>query len=173
MPAALLEDPELAETIERLPGRPEVSGETAELVLGRRVSAAGRTSAFVQSRSASAAALHALGARLREGFEAAFRNVGLRGHVTGVGSLSFVHFGEERVRDARASVLAAAQAGPLTGLLHLGMIRRGVFSAPRNMYVTSTPMGEAEIDVAVAAFGEALRELRPLAEEQTPQLVAD
>jgi DNA repair protein RecN (Recombination protein N) len=64
MPAALLDDPELAATLERLPGRPEVSGDSAELVLGRRVSAAGRTAAFVQSRSASAADLKALGARL-------------------------------------------------------------------------------------------------------------
>ncbi len=64
LPAAFLEDPELAETVERLPGRVGLSGDTAELVLGRRVSAAGRTSAFVQSRSASAADLKALGAAL-------------------------------------------------------------------------------------------------------------
>ena len=64
LPAALLEDPELAETFERLPGRVEAHEGVAELVLGRRVSAGGRTSAFVQSRSASAADLKAFGARL-------------------------------------------------------------------------------------------------------------
>jgi len=63
-PAAALADPQLAETIERLPGTIEVNGSTAELVLGRRVSAAGRTGAFVQSRSASAADLRALGSSL-------------------------------------------------------------------------------------------------------------
>lgn len=64
VPPSVLDDPELAETLERLPGRVEVSGDTAELVLGRRVSAAGRTGAFVGSRSASAADLKTLGARM-------------------------------------------------------------------------------------------------------------
>src|SRR5919109_4072214 len=54
----LLEDPELAEVVERLP-----EGST-ELVIGRRVSASGRTSAFVTGRSATVADLQALGSRL-------------------------------------------------------------------------------------------------------------
>jgi DNA repair protein RecN (Recombination protein N) len=58
LPPGLLDDPELAEIAERLP-----SG-SAELVVGRRVSASGRTSAFLAGRSASAADLQALGARL-------------------------------------------------------------------------------------------------------------
>jgi DNA repair protein RecN (Recombination protein N) len=58
LPAGLLEDPELAELAERLPGGAE------EVVLGRRVSAGGRTSAFVAGRAATAADLKALGGRL-------------------------------------------------------------------------------------------------------------
>ena len=58
IPEGLLEDPELADVVERLP-----SG-TDEIVLGRRVSASGRTSAFLQGRSATAAELRALGSRL-------------------------------------------------------------------------------------------------------------
>ncbi|HET8592319.1 MAG TPA: DNA repair protein RecN [Solirubrobacterales bacterium] len=58
LPEGLLDDPELAELAERLP---EVS---AELVIGRRVSASGRTSAFLGGRSASAPDLQALGSRL-------------------------------------------------------------------------------------------------------------
>ena len=64
LPTALLEEPELAATVERVPGRIDADGDTTEVVLGRRVSASGRTSAFVQSRSASAADLKAFGARL-------------------------------------------------------------------------------------------------------------
>ncbi|MGI9557089.1 MAG: AAA family ATPase, partial [Solirubrobacterales bacterium] len=64
VPEAVLADPELAETVERLPARIEPHDGSVELVLGRRVSAAGRTSAFVQSRSAAAADLKALGARV-------------------------------------------------------------------------------------------------------------
>jgi DNA repair protein RecN (Recombination protein N) len=58
LPAGLLDDPELAELAERLPGGAE------EVVLGRRVSAGGRTSAFVAGRAATAADLKALGGRL-------------------------------------------------------------------------------------------------------------
>jgi DNA repair protein RecN (Recombination protein N) len=58
LPPGLLDDPELAELAERLPGGAE------EVVLGRRVSAGGRTSAFVAGRAATAADLKALGGRL-------------------------------------------------------------------------------------------------------------
>jgi DNA repair protein RecN (Recombination protein N) len=58
LPPGLLDDPELAEVAERLPGG------TTELAVGRRVSASGRTSAFLAGRSASAPDLQALGARL-------------------------------------------------------------------------------------------------------------
>ena len=58
LPEGWTDDPELAETLERLP-----AGST-EIVLGRRVSAAGRTSAFLGGRTAAAADLRLLGGRL-------------------------------------------------------------------------------------------------------------
>src|SRR5919201_4767971 len=58
LPEGLLDDPELAEIADRLPE------DSAELVIGRRVSATGRTSAFLGGRSASAPDLRALGSRL-------------------------------------------------------------------------------------------------------------
>jgi DNA repair protein RecN (Recombination protein N) len=58
LPDGLLEEPELAELAERLPGGAE------EIVLGRRVSSGGRTSAFVAGRAATAADLKLLGGRL-------------------------------------------------------------------------------------------------------------
>src|SRR5436190_6271393 len=58
LPDGLLDDPELAEIVQRLP-----EGAT-ELAIGRRVSASGRTSAFLAGRSASAPELQALGSRL-------------------------------------------------------------------------------------------------------------
>src|ERR1700749_1742266 len=57
LPPGLLDEPELAELAERLPGGAE------EVVLGRRVSAGGRTSAFVAGRAATAADLKLLGGR--------------------------------------------------------------------------------------------------------------
>jgi DNA repair protein RecN (Recombination protein N) len=58
LPAALLDDLELADVRERIEEEP------TEIVLARRVSAEGRTRAFVQGRSATAADLQALGGRL-------------------------------------------------------------------------------------------------------------
>jgi DNA repair protein RecN (Recombination protein N) len=49
LPEGLLEEPELAEIVERLPEGAE------EITVGRRIGASGRTSAFIGGRSASAA----------------------------------------------------------------------------------------------------------------------
>jgi DNA repair protein RecN (Recombination protein N) len=57
-PPGLLEDPALAELVERLPE------DEPEIVLARRVSAEGRSRAYVQGRSATAADLSELGGRL-------------------------------------------------------------------------------------------------------------
>ena len=64
-----------------------------------------------------------------------------------------------------------ASASPLGRLLHLGMLRRGVASASRLMYCTSSAMGEAEVDAAIAALEDALRELRPFIERERPKLL--
>jgi DNA repair protein RecN (Recombination protein N) len=58
LPQGLMDEPEMAELVERLP---EGAG---EVVLGRRVSSEGRTSAFVAGRAATAADLKLLGGRL-------------------------------------------------------------------------------------------------------------
>ena len=58
LPEGMLEEPELAEIVERIPD------DATEIVLGRRVAASGRTSAFIQGRMASASDLQALGGRL-------------------------------------------------------------------------------------------------------------
>jgi DNA repair protein RecN (Recombination protein N) len=58
LPKGLLDEPEMAEIRERLPGGAD------EVVLGRRVGAGGRTSAFVAGRAASASDLKLLGGRL-------------------------------------------------------------------------------------------------------------
>jgi DNA repair protein RecN (Recombination protein N) len=58
LPEGLMDEPEMVELAERLPGGAD------EVVLGRRVSSGGRTSAFVAGRSATAADLKLLGGRL-------------------------------------------------------------------------------------------------------------
>ncbi len=116
--------------------------------------------------------INSLGERLREGFNQAFGQAGIKGQAVGTGSISNILFTNEQVTHARQSLDAMIATGHISQLLHLGMIRRGVMSATRLMYCTSTAMTEAEVDTAVTALNETLHELRPYIENERPQLLA-
>ena len=113
-----------------------------------------------------------LGQRLRDGFNQAFSQAGIRGQALGQGSLSNVLFTTDEVNGPRDSIASMFAGGHITQLLHLGMLRRGVLSATRLMYCTSTAMGEAEVDQAVTAMHETLAELRPFVESERSELMA-
>lgn len=115
--------------------------------------------------------LNGLGATLREGVDAAFRANGIRGQATGAGSLANLHLTDAPLRDARDSLAAATRAGSIVQAVHLGMLRRGIASAGRLMYCISTPMGAAEVELAVDALDDCLRELRPEIEREKPELL--
>ena len=51
------------------------------------------------------------------------------------------------------------------------MVQRGVASASRLMYCTSTPMRDADVQTAVDALDDVLAELRPGIEREAPQLL--
>ncbi len=114
-----------------------------------------------------------MGERLKEGFSDAFKQAGLRGQVTGIGSLNQIHWCDGPLNNARETGRALAAAGELPGLLHLAMMNRGIYSAKRGMFVISTPMTDNEIDKATAAFAEALNMLTPYIAARFPQLVAE
>jgi glutamate-1-semialdehyde 2,1-aminomutase len=116
--------------------------------------------------------INTLGERLKDSFSDALKQAGLRGQVTGIGSLNQVHWHDGPLNNACDSARALADAGPLPGLLHLEMMNRGVYSARRGMFVVSTPMAEVEIDKAAAVFGGALEMLKPYIAERLPHLVA-
>jgi glutamate-1-semialdehyde 2,1-aminomutase len=115
--------------------------------------------------------LNRLGDRLRDGFNQAFLQLGIRGQAIGTGSLSNVLFTDQPIHDARDSLTGMAGAGHIPRLLHLSMLRRGVMSASRLMYCVSTAMGEAEVDTAIDAFTDSLKELRPYVEAERPTLL--
>jgi glutamate-1-semialdehyde 2,1-aminomutase len=113
--------------------------------------------------------INALGDRFAEGVRDAAAERGIRLQVTGVGSLRNLQFSAARVYDAAG---AAAADKELIRLLHLALLQRGIFAAPRGMFAVSTPMGEAEVDEAVAAVDDALRTLLPAIAERAPALLA-
>lgn len=101
------------------------------------------------------ARLNRLGDRLRQGLRKALSDCDIASQVTGIGSLAQVHFTEHPVRTYRDAARAAKE--PLTGL-HLALINRGVFVAPRGQWCLSTAMSENEVDEAIMLFHDALSE---------------
>jgi glutamate-1-semialdehyde 2,1-aminomutase len=117
--------------------------------------------------------INALGARLRRGFTQAFRETGLKGQATGIGSVLQVHWGDGEIVSVRDVFLGTESAGKLPKLLHLELMNRGIFSASRGAFNVSSPMSEAEIDLAIAAFRATLEVLKPYAAQEAPHLIAN
>ncbi len=138
---------------------------------GNPLSMAAGHAAMAQLDPQTLERLAVLGERFREGVGRVFRQNGLRGQATGLASLSNVHWTDAPLNDARDTLAAMAAAGPLPRLLHLSMLRRGIASAGRLMYCLSTPMTAGEVDTALDALDDALRELRPGIERERPELL--
>ena len=115
--------------------------------------------------------INELGDLLREGFNQAFQQSGIKGQAIGSGSLTNILFTDGEVTNARCSIDAMIEAGNMSQLLHLLMLQHGISSASRLMYCTSTAMTETEVGKAVTAMNESLAELRPYIERDRPQLL--
>ncbi len=117
--------------------------------------------------------LNQLGDRLRDGFTAGLKDAGLRGCVSGLGSLLQLHWRDRKPANAADSMVGLRNAGELPRLVHLEMMNRGIYSAGRGMFALSTPMTYADIDKAVASLKETLNMLKPYITDELPHLVAD
>lgn len=111
-----------------------------------------------------------LGQRLKNGLNAAFEAAGVRIRAVGTGSIIRLHWSDGKITTAREAVAAQEKAHALPKLLHLEMMNRGIFSAPRCQFAISTPMVEKEIDAAVAAMSQSLAVVKSYVEEDTPHL---
>jgi glutamate-1-semialdehyde 2,1-aminomutase len=112
-----------------------------------------------------------LGRHLRDGFNKVFQETGIRGQAIGLGSLGNIHLTDEPITNARVSLAAARRAGRVLRCIHLGMLMRGVASAARLMYCTSTAMNKDDIDLAVAALRETILDLRDEIRDEKPELL--
>jgi glutamate-1-semialdehyde 2,1-aminomutase len=139
---------------------------------GNALTMAAGLAAMTAFDQAEADRLNGLGQSLRDGINKAFRDNAIRGQALGAGSLSNVLFSDAPITHARQSVDTFIEAGDITKLFHLGLIRRGVMSASRLMFAISTPMGQKQIDTCIEAVHDTLQELRPVIEKETPSLLA-
>jgi len=88
------------------------------------------------------------GDHLAERLNKVFQATGLPALATGVGSLFNIHATDEEITDHHP----VGRADPeLAELLHLGLMNRGYFLAPRGMGCLSTAMTPADLDGLVAA----------------------
>lgn len=120
---------------------------------GNAATTAGGAAALELLTAEECMRLNALGERLRDGVRELGDELGLAVTATGLGSLLTVNLVDgpvESYRDARRADPEAVR------LLHLALLNEGVFSARRGMLSLSTPMGEAEIERALAAVRRAL-----------------
>jgi glutamate-1-semialdehyde 2,1-aminomutase len=153
------------------PGQPQAILHSGTFNAANLVMAAG-LAAMQALDQAAIDRINALGERLKTGLNDAIQQAGLRGQVSGIGSLNQVHWHDGPINNARDSFRAMSAAGELPGLLHLEMINRGIYCAKRGMMIVSTPMTEADIDKAITAFAGSLELLKPYIADRLPQLIA-
>lgn len=138
---------------------------------GNAVSMAAGAAAMAQVDAQMLERLGGLGMQLREGFGRVFEQRGIRGQVTGVGSIANLHLTDQPITNARDSLNGIISGGAVSGLLHLLMLERGIFGASRLMYCTSAAMLPPDVERAIEALDDALRALAPDLAREAPHLL--
>ncbi len=122
----------------------------------RPTMAAGYTALSLYDQSACDRLEH-LAERLEKGLTDSFTHNGISGCVTRAGSLMNYHFSEIVPYDYITSLYDNKE---ILKIVHLGLLKRGVFVAPRGTIALSTPMTETVIDETIHAFDETLAEIK-------------
>ncbi|WP_245490553.1 aminotransferase class III-fold pyridoxal phosphate-dependent enzyme [Mesorhizobium sp. M7A.F.Ca.US.011.01.1.1] len=99
--------------------------------------------------------LEALGDRFDQGIRACFARHGIKGQVTGLGSLRRVHLTDAPLSDYRSTFVAADGAARVSALAKV-LFDEGVIIAGNGLMAFSTAMEDADIDEIVRAFDRAL-----------------
>ncbi|TFH34754.1 MAG: aminotransferase class III-fold pyridoxal phosphate-dependent enzyme, partial [Dehalococcoidia bacterium] len=115
------------------------------------------------------ARINALGDSLRSGMQAIFHKAGVKGQVTGMGSLNNVHFGPVPVVDGHTSRNTTNKE--ILHLFHLSLLNRGILTPERSMFCISSPMSERDVKTVLEAVEDTVRELKPYIESIWPELI--
>jgi glutamate-1-semialdehyde 2,1-aminomutase len=124
---------------------------------GNNITMAAGRAALSLLTSDEIARINSLGDRLRNGIAATLSRAGIAAQITGIGSVFGLHFTRKPITNYRDGL--AANRNPMP-LLHLALMNRGIFMAPRAFMAISTAMGTTEVDTVVERFTEAVEELQ-------------
>lgn len=120
---------------------------------GNRATMAAGYAAMIQYKQKDCDRLNALAERLKDQMKSAFKKTSIEGCVTRAGSIMNYHFLKEAPHDY---LEATKEDKKLCKIVHLEMLKRGVFMAPRGLIALSTPTTEGVIDEVGDAFEDAL-----------------
>jgi glutamate-1-semialdehyde 2,1-aminomutase len=109
-----------------------------------------------QLTPASSEHLEDLGSRFDAGVHACFERNGVKGQVTGLGSLRRVHLTNEPLSDYRSTV-ARPKAEARLAVLAKALFEAGVMVANNGLMAFSTPMRSEDADEIIDAFDRVLR----------------
>ena len=121
---------------------------------------------------AAIARINRLGERLRDGLNRLFEAKRIQAQCLGYGSLQQIHWTAEPVVTLADTRRASADTGRLRELLQLELLNHGVYTSNRGLFSMSTPMSDADIDLALSALDAALTSLKPYMREVAPRLLA-
>ena len=109
-----------------------------------------------------------LGKQFKEELSKAIDSLSLKIQIFGIGSLFNTIFSDKTIEDYRD---VAGSHENLNILLYMSLLSEGVFIAPRGMFCMSTAMKNKDVSYAVQAAAKALEEMRPVIEEEAPELI--
>lgn len=133
------------------------------------VTAAAGIASLEQLTPKEIARINKLGQLLADGIRRVFDKLNIKGHLTGLGSVRHMHFGQVPVVDLKT---AQETNKDVLLLLHLALQERGIYLPEGSHLAVSTPMTEKEIDIIVNAVDDSMTELKPYIEEIWPELSA-
>jgi glutamate-1-semialdehyde 2,1-aminomutase len=101
------------------------------------------------------ARLDELGAKLRPSLDACFKRAGVRGSVTGMGSLFRVHPTDRELVDYRTTRTTPEEAARLQRIVRR-LLEHGVLISTTGLGCFSTPMADAELESLIETFAAVL-----------------
>jgi len=111
--------------------------------------------------------LASMGEKMRAGLRSVLDEAGVKAYVGGAGSLFFISWTDQKVKD-HASSLTANRA--LSHLFNLGMMNRGVFILGHPN--VSTVLSADDAETALGAARATVEELKPFIKDRAPHLAA-